>query len=662
MPLCRFFFATLLIFAVHPGWAKDDTLTLYAPSGSMYVKVWMGKQLSYEVIHKDRQIVAPSVIDLVLANGQSISADLKIKSSSVKKVREQIVSPVPEKRRIIPDVYNQLTLQFRKPFGVEFRAYDDGIAYRIFTSFKDSVTVKEEVALIAFPGDPSVYLPEMAARHRQDIYVTSFEHNYRLSKLKDVAQEKVAYVPVLVMPEANPKIAIVESDLEDYPGLFLTGTASCALKSDFAAYPVKEKSTGGQYPYMGVEERADYIARTKGTRTFPWRILMVAEEDRDLPGNDLVYRLGAPSRIKETGWITPGNITDEWIIDINLFNVPFKAGLNTASYKYYIDFAKKFGFRYIMMDAGWSDNADLFKVHPDIDMDTLTAYAKEQGVKIAMWTLGRTLEIQLDSALKQFNKWGVDFIMTDFINRDDQKAVNFHHRIAQACADHKIMIMFHGSFPPKGFNRTWPHAITREGVFGSEFNIFNDRVTPDHDVLIPFIRMLAGSLDYEPGILNNATKKSFRATSDFVMSYGTRMHQLSMYVVFDSPMQFFAGNPSQGLMEPEFMSILGSIPSVWEETTVLDAKVGEYIVTARKSGDNWHIGAMTNWSERKLSIGLDFLEPGVEYAATFCKDGVNAVKYPADYAIEKKTQKKGDTISIPMAPGGGFYLRLEKLR
>lgn len=653
---CSLFCAILLLSC--STLRAADTLTVSAPSGDILVKVWTAEQLHYSVYHKQRLLLSNSVIDMQLLNGQSLSNDLRIKSAKTTKVSEQIISPVPEKRKVIPDVYQQLSIQFKKPFAVIFRVYNDGVAYRIQTAFKDSIVVKDEVALFNFMGDPSAYYPNLD--QKEDMFNSSFEHNYQFSKLRDFTANRVAYSPILIVPDQQPKIAITESDLEDYPGMFVKGTGKAALRSTFSAYPLEEKSIEGLYSYVSVSKKADYIARTKGSRSFPWRIMMIAEEDRQLPSNDIVYRLGAPSRVAETSWIQPGNITDEWIIDVNLFNVPFKAGRNTASYKYYIDFAKRFGIRYIMMDAGWSDNNNLFKVVPEINMDTLVAYAKQQGVKLAMWTLGRTLDQQLDSALTQFNKWEVDFIMTDFIDRDDQKAVNFHYRIAQACADHKIMIMFHGSYPPKGFNRTYPNAVAREAVLGSEFNIWSERVTPDHDLLIPFIRMLAGSLDYEPGILNNATKKTFRAAGDFVMSYGTRMHQLAMYTVFDSPVQFFAGNPSQGMMEPEFMKILGSIPTMWDETNIPDANVGNYIVSARKKGAQWHIGAMTNWEARKLDIHFDFLEEGVEYTATICSDGINAEKYPADYVIETKKIKKGDSYTIAMAPGGGFYMRLEK--
>ena len=505
----------------------------------------MGKQLNYRILYKNKTILETSSIDLLLDNNRSLSANSAIRSSSVKKVNEQIVSPVPEKRKIIPDVYTLLSIVFRQPYKVEFRVYDDGVAYRILTMFKDSIYVKNEVAEFSFPGKPSVYLPKVQKRDDADIFHTSYEEEYPLRRMDSLITGMLGYSPVVVVPESYPLIGITESDLEDYPGMFLGGTGSSKLNGVFAGFPLELKSTGGTYPELNVTKRAPYIARTTGSRSFPWRVLLIAAEDRELPGNDIVYRLGSPSRIGDASWVVPGNLTDEWTIDINLFNVPFRAGLNTASYKYYIDFAKRFGFDRIMMDAGWSDINDLFKITPEINMDTLVAYAKKRDVKLSMWTLSMTLDRQLEKALDQFNKWGVNFIMTDFIDRDDQKAVNFYYRIAKACAEHKIMIMYHGAFPPKGFNRTYPNAVAREGLMGSEYDRWSNRVTPGHDVILAFTRMLAGGFDYEPGMLNNATIKGTRPVEGVVTSAGTRCHQLSMFVVYDSPMQIFSVIPQK---------------------------------------------------------------------------------------------------------------------
>lgn len=653
--------ATLLFTAFCiQAWCAD-TLQVCSPSGKICVQTWMDKQLVYEVKFNTTPIVAPSFIDMQLQDGRALSLNNAIKSSSSKKISASITSPVPEKRRIIPDIYNELTIDFKQPFTIQFRVYDDGVAYRITTKFKDSIIIKNEVAAFHFPGEPSAYFPEIPYENDStDQFETSFEHTYSLKRIKDFPATSIAYSPLLVVPSSNPKIAITEADLEDYPGMFVKGTGTSALQAVFAPYPLEEKPMWELYSHSRVTKKADYIARTKGSRSFPWRILMIAEEDKSLPSNDLVYRLSSPSRIGDASWVKPGNITDEWIIDVNLFNVPFKAGRNTATYKYYIDFAKRFGFSHIMMDAGWSDNNDLFKVVPEINMDTLAAYAQQQGVKLAMWTLALTLNRQLDSALDQFNRWGVDFIMTDFINRDDRPTVRFHQRVAEACARHKIMIMFHGTYPPKGFNRTYPNAVTREAVLGSEYNMWSDKPSPDHDLLLPFTRMLAGSMDYEPGMLMNMTKKNFRNIDGYVMSQGTRSHQLAMLAVYDNPMQFFAGNPSEGWREPAFMELWTSVPTTWDETKILDAKVGEYIITARQKNNNWYIGGMTNWTMRDLTINFDFLNDNTTYKATLCKDGMNAERYASDYVIDSFTVKKNDSLTVHVAPGGGFLLKLEK--
>ena len=636
-----------------------DSIAVYSPDKKIAVTVNFANKLSYSIRYLNTSLLLPSYIDLTLYNGKSLSNDLNILGTSIKSYNNNIISPVPEKRREIEDHYDELTIQFKQPYTLLFRVYNDGVAYRLITRFKDSIIIKNELAQFTFPDGKKAWVPIINPRQDADRFHTSFEENYQFKAIDSLSTESIAFSPLLTGDKNEIKVAITESDLEDYPGMFLGGNAGHSLKGEFAPYPLEEKMTSGEFPQSIVTKRADFIAKTKGSRTFPWRVLIIAPNDKDLPGNDLVYRLAPSSRLSDVAWVHPGKCTDEWIIGINLFNVPFKTGVNTASYKYYIDFAKQFGFDRIMMDAGWSDYKNLFSINPDINMDTLSAYAHSRGIKISMWTLCSTLDRQLEPALEQFNKWGVDFIMTDFMDRDDQKMVNFYYRIAKACADHKIMIMFHGAYPPKGFNRTFPNAITREGVLGSEYNIWSDRATPKHDLILPFTRMLAGSMDYEPGILDNATKAQFRPIEKKVMSQGTRCHQLAMFVVYDNPMQIFSGNPSQGIKEPEFMQLLGSIPTTWDDTKILEAQVSDYIITARKKGDDWYIGGMTDWTDREFKLSLDFLDAG-DYEATLCADGINADSFPSDYILKTSILQKENPLMIKMASGGGFLLKLVK--
>ena len=651
------YFLLFIFFSSIKSFAQQ--LQLLSPDKTIKISVQINNQLHYSVSVDDKPIINESLIDMQLSNGTALSKNLKIKSTKKKSINEVIVAQVPVSRKNIPNICNELEINFKNNFAVIFRAYNDGIAYRVATYFKDSIIVQNETAQFNFSNSAHAWTPIIHKRDDADVYHTSFEELYPYNALDSLSNKDFMFNPVLVSTTNDIKVAITESDLDDYPGMFLKGNSSNALTASFAAYPLEEKMIDGDYPEMIVTNRADYIAKTNGTRTFPWRVLLIAREDKDLPANDLVYRLATPSKIEDATWIHLGKCTDEWIIDINLFNVPFRSGVNTACYKFYIDFAKRFGFNRIMMDAGWSNTKDLFDINPNINMDSIAAYAKQQGIKISMWTLSMTLNKQLDSALKQFQKWGVDFIMTDFIDRDDQPTVNLYKRIAEACAKAHLMIMFHGAYPPKGFNRTYPNNITREGVLGSEYNAWSDKVTASHNCIIPFTRMLAGPLDYEPGLLDNATSKQFKPIWGKVMSQTTRCQQLAMFVVYDDPLPIFSGNPSQGYLEPKFMELLGSIPSAWDTTIVIDAKVGNYIITARRKNNDWYIAGITDSSARDFNVDLSFLSEG-NYNTTICKDGINADRNAMDYAIEEKTLTANDKLQIHLAPAGGFLVRLKK--
>jgi alpha-glucosidase len=632
-----------------------------SPDGNLRIVIAVGRELQYSIYFYNHPLLLQSAIDLTLQNGITLGKNLIVRKISIRRINDSITSPVPEKRKLIRNYYSEIRLDFKNGFAVQFRAFDDGAAYRLITTRTDSLKIMGETAKFRFSKNYPAYFPEVQKRNDADSFHTSFEEPYQHAKLDSIPVSTLCFSPVLVDCENGNKVLLTESDLEEYPGMFLRSTGSQGFEGSFAHFPIAQRISEGEYPQAIITERAPYIALTRGNRTFPWRVIAISNSDKDLPSTDIVYRLASPSRVKDPSWIHPGKATDEWIIGINLFNIPFVAGINTATYKYYIDFAKRFGFDRIMMDAGWSESLDLFKINPNLNMDELASYAKSKGIRISMWTLALTLDRQLDSALDQFAKWGVDFIMTDFIDRDDQKAVQFYFRIAEACAKKNIMIMYHGAYKPAGFGRTYPNAITRESVLGSEYNIWSDKANPSHDLLLPFIRMVSGPMDYEPGILDNATKRTFRPISEKVMSQGTRCHQLAMFVVYDNPMQIFSGNPSQGLLEPAFMELLGSIPTTWDETLIPAARVGDYLITARKKGDDWFIGGLTNWDTRTIPLVLDFLDPG-SYHATICADGVNADRYASDYLITEKTIRKNDTLMVNMANGGGWLLRLRKVK
>lgn len=646
----------LLTLSAFPA---TDTVRLISPNGRIHVSVWHNGNIRYNVMYDGLTQLSASEIGMICQEGKLRKELGDIRSITRTSIDEQISVPIPEKRSIVENHCNEMALRCSNGYTVRFRAYDDGVAYRIETRFRDSVLVLGETARFNLPAMSRVFFPEISKRPDADIFHTAFEENYRCVRIDSLSEDAVGYLPILALPPQGARVAIVESDLESYPGMFLRGGEGGCLEGIFAGYPLEQRQTEGEYPDIVVTRRADYIARVKGTRTFPWRVVVLAEEDRELPDNDLVYRLASPSRIGDVSWLHGIKGTDEWIPDINLFDVPFKAGINTASYKYYIDFAARFGFSHIMLDAGWSKVTNLNEISPEMDLAEICRYARSRGIKLCLWTLALELDRNLEAALSRFEEWGIDCIMTDFIHRDDQLAVDFYHRVAAACAEHRIHVMFHGAFPGKGFNRTYPNAVGREGVLGAEYNIWSDRATPQHNVTLPFTRMLGGPMDYEPGLLNNATKSGFRMIPGMVMSQGTRCHQLAMFVVYDSSIQLFSGNPSQGLREPLFMEFLAGIPTTWNETFVLDGKIEEYIVTARCRENAWYVAGMCDWNGRDYVLNLDFLGEG-SYVATVYRDGINADRYAADYTIESFEVERTDWLQLSMAPGGGFVVRFEK--
>ncbi|MFN7118870.1 MAG: glycoside hydrolase family 97 protein [Saprospiraceae bacterium] len=654
------FFSLNILLITNAFAQKNTSHTLRSPDGTIQVQLTAGAQLHYQVSYQQQVLLDSCKVALYLQDGTILGQNATIQKTSRRSVRDTILPVVKEKRAKIPDVFEELTLQCKGNYSLIFRAYNDGVAYRWVTNFKDSITILNEDAIFRAPQNPLVYYTAVNPRTDADIFHTSFESPYQNALLDTLAKDAMIFTPTLLRQPGTPNLVITESDLLNYPGMFLQKQeGSNALKGTFAPYPKNIKITEGEFPQQIVTERENYIARSVGKRVFPWRVIAIAPQDGDLIMNDLVFRLATPNRLKNTDWIKPGTSTEEWIIGSNIYNVPFEAGINTETYKYYIDFASRFGLEYVMLDAGWSDVKDLFKITSGMNMDTLAAYAKAKGVSLTLWTLSMTLDRQLDSAMQQFQKWGVRCIMTDFMDRDDQYMVNFYERIADATAKYNIMVMFHGAYKPAGLQRTYPHLITREAAMGSEFNIWSDLVTPEHDLMLPFIRQLSGPMDYEPGILDNATPQTFRSIGTKVMTQGTRTHQLAMFIVYESPLQMFSGNPSTGFQEPRFMELLGSIPTVWDETRVLEAQFSDYVVLARRHGNDWYLAAMNDWTPHATAINLDFLAEGT-YQATICKDGMNAHRYPSDYTLEEKTVRKGERMPMRLAPGGGWVVRLVK--
>ena len=577
----------------------------------------------------------------------------------------RLPSPLYKKSEV-QDVYNEVTFAFRGNYGLVFRAYNDGLAYRFTTKMKDSIVVVDEEAYFNFPADYSAFAPYVNNTKAtfEEQYMNSFEQPYVYEPITKLNSKRLMFLPLLVELEGGKKLCITEADLEDYPGMFLNNsTTQPALKPVFAPYPKVKKQGGHNNLQMLVEEREHYIAKTKGTRSFPWRVFVVSAEDRQLADCDMVYRLASPCRVKDLSWIKPGKVAWEWWNDWNIDGVDFRAGINNDTYKYYIDFASEHGIEYVILDEGWAVNlkADLMQVIPEINLQELVDYGKSKNVGIILWAGYYAFDRDMENVVKHYAEMGVKGFKVDFMDRDDQEMMNFLYRAAETCARYQMMVDFHGICKPTGLQRTYPNVINYEGVYGLE-NLKWAAQThdmPKYDVTIPFIRMLAGPMDYTQGAMRNAIRSNYFPVNSEPMSQGTRCHQLATYVIFESPLNMLCDNPSNYRREAECTNFIADIPTVWDKTVALDGKVGEYVAIARQHGNDWYVGALTNWDARELTLDLSFLGEG-NYTLELFKDGINADRAARDYKKEVISVPADRKVTIKMAPGGGWAAKIYK--
>jgi len=629
--------------------AAQSSYDLRSPDKRIEVRIRTANGVRYDVLLKGRMLLQDSSLSINIDH-KTFGAEAKVlrsKESSSNQVLEPVVR---QKSAKIRENYNELRLDMEGGYAVVFRAYNEGPAYRLETSFpQQQVKVYGEEANFNFPSDFITFYPQ------EDSFFSHNERRYVPQHLREIAPAFVASLPAVVDVGDGAKVAIAESDLEEYPGLWLRGTSGNGLAAIFPPYPVKEKLERDRD--LKVVENADYIAVTKGTRAFPWRLIGVAETDGELLTNQLVWLTAKPSQVQDTSWIKPGKVAWDWWNANNIYGVDFKAGINTQTYKYYIDFAAKHGIPYIILDEGWYKLGNVLDVVPEINMEELTAYARQKNVGIILWVIWKTLDDQLEPALDQFAKWGVKGIKVDFMQRSDQLLVNYYHKVSRETAKRKMLVDFHGDQKPATMTRTWPNLINVEGVRGLEWSKWSAETEPEHNVTLPFTRMFLGPMDYTPGAMLNAQKNSFAPIHNRPMSLGTRCHQLAMYVVYDAPLQMLSDSPSNYMREPESLDFLAAVPTEWDETRVLDAKIADYVVVARRNGREWYIGAMTDWTPRELEVDLSFLPDG-NFQMVSYQDGVNADHMASDYKLLHTPVSKATKLKIKLAPGGGWAARI----
>ena len=656
--LCLAILSLLLLIGNASFAAKEKKYVLSSPDGTLKVEISAGNELAYQVMHGNDTILSHSNIGLVLENGTIVGKTPRITGERRRKIKDNIESPFYRFKEFVA-TGNELDLKLKGGFGIIFRAYNEGVAYRFYTTQSSDIIIKEEQAEFNFKEDYTAYLPYTTNDKKP--MVMAYQNVYDITPLSK-AQPKLAFLPVTV-DCGSVKLTLLESDLEAYPGMFVQSQqGKYGLKGVFAPYPAKTDF----YPWRKQEyvtETTDFISRSRGFRSYPWRVLAITEKDTDMPVNNLVYALASPNRIGDTSWIKTGKVAWDWWNDWNLKGVPFKAGINMDTYKYYIDFASRNGLEFIVLDEGWyaPKSGDMLTVIPELDLPELIAYGKSKGVEIVLWTVFNVLDSQLEAACKKYADMGIKGFKVDFLDRDDQTAVEMVYRIAEMTARYKLTLDLHGIYKPTGINRTYPHIINFESVFGMEEVKWTDikNNMPLYDVTFPYIRMMAGPVDYTPGAMRNATKADWRAMYYTPASMGTRCHQLAAYIVHDSPFTMLCDAPTNYLNEQECVDFIASLPVEVDSTFIASGELGKYIVTVRKKDVNWYIGGMTNWDERDVQLDFSFLPEGVSYTAVLFKDGVNANKQAEDYRKETIRIDKDSRLTLHLASGGGFAMKLE---
>ena len=652
-----------LLFVLTAGGVQAKVFQVTSPNGRTSIDVDVQDRITWSVTHNGQKVLAPSVISMTV-NGKDIAYNATVRSAKVERVRNTVSAPF-WRQAFIEESYNQLRLLLNNEWYILFRAYDgEGVAYRfVGTSLRKDDRVNAECAEFNFPGDYTAYVP-YSSGGKENPFRTSFESQYTVAPLSQFRSDELAFSPLLVCLDGGLRVEITDADIEAYPGMFLgKGDKDFSVKGVFAPVPdiVKETPRRGQ---VVVESYSDDLAVIReavprnASRHFPWRALAIADNDAGLPVNNLVYLLGSPNRIGDTSWIRPGKVAWDWWNWWNITGVDFAAGINTQTYKYYIDFASANGIEYVVLDEGWSDPLDILRIKPAIDLKELVSYAEARNVGLVLWAVSYVLDKDLEKACRAYSKMGIKGFKVDFMDRDDQTIPEQLYRIAETAARYHLILDFHGMYKPAGMNRTWPNVLNFEGVWGLEQLKWSTDDMVQYDVTFPFIRMLSGPVNYTQGAMRNALQKDFRPNNENPSSQGTRARQVAEYLVFDSPFVMLCDNPTAYMKEQETTDFITALPTVWDETRILQGEIGKFIVTARRKGATWYVGGLTSWDARDITLDLSTLAKGV-HAATLYRDGVNVTRNATDYKIESQEIQTNKPFTVHLAPGGGFALIID---
>ncbi|MDN3667895.1 glycoside hydrolase family 97 protein [Echinicola jeungdonensis] len=646
LPIVLYF----MVFSVH----AEQVFNLTSKDQQTVLTVEVGEEISWSVKKYGQNVIKKAVIGLEIEN-QKLGWNSKLKDYHENEMEETLAPVVPLKQSKVNNSYKSLELKFEDRFSIQFRVYNEGVAYRFLTQIPNEINVHAERMDLTFPEGSHSFFPQ-----EEGMY-SHYEREYFKMDIDEIENGAFCSLPVMFGKEEEFKVLFSEADLYDYPNLFLKKGEGQAFQAIFPKVVLETQPKPSEEDRsVNITKEANYIAATQGERSFPWRFFMIDKEDKAFLENDMVFKLSRPLKLEKTDWIKPGKVAWDWYNANNIFGVDFESGLNTVTYKYYIDFAAQYGLEYVILDEGWTKSTtEITEFNPEMDVHEIIAYGKEKGVGIILWCLWVPLDADLENILQTYSDWGAKGIKVDFMQRADQYMVNSYTKIAREAGKRNLLVDYHGAFKPSGLRRAYPNVVSYEGVKGSENHKWGKLVTPEHNLTLPFIRMAVGPMDYTPGAMSNAQKENFTPRFERPMSQGTRAHQAAMYVLYESPLQMLCDSPSAYLKDSQTVEVIAQIPTVWDETIALDGKVGEMAQMVRRNGENWYLGAMTNWDARDLNFDFSFLPEGT-YELTLLRDGKNAHRYAEDYVVEKMEVGPDSQLEVHLAPGGGCVGILKK--
>lgn len=644
------------LFLIFPGWQTHaQNFEIKSPDKKITLTVKVDNSISWSASFHENIVIKTANVGMDFSTGPDFGVNTKVLANKISPIFSIIYPVIPHKDAEIIDDFTELSLSFKGNYKLNFRAYNEGVAYQFIDEGKANRNVIFEQITLTFPEDSRSLFPQEESMYSHN------ERSYLDKSLTDISPGDFCSLPMMVVTK-DAKVLFTETALHDYPGMFLKGNGNLTMDAIFPKFVLESIDNVKSSPDRNqiITKEAEYIAEVTGNRAYPWRVFIISNDDRTFIESNLTYQLAKPTAIKETAWVKPGKVAWDWYNANNIFGVDFKSGLNTATYKYYIDFAASNKIEYVILDEGWTKSTtEILDFNPDIDVPELIKYGREKNVEIILWVLWKPLDENLVKILETYKSWGVKGIKVDFMQRNDQYMVNSYERIAKECARLELLVDYHGAFKPSGLSRIYPNVINHEGVKGSEHNKWSADITPDHNLTIPFIRMAAGPMDYTPGSMYNRREKDFSISFENPVSLGTRAHQVAMYVIYEAPLQMLCESPSKNKKEQETVDFITQIPTTWDETIVLHGKIGDYLAIARRKGQTWYIGAMTDWTPRELELDLIFLKEG-EYKMDIYKDGINAERYAEDYKRETVEVNKISKIIAKMSSGGGWVAIISK--